>query len=324
MERRHVLTCAFAASLFGLVSAANASTAYPNKPIRLVVPFAAGGGTDVVARTLAVKLGEKLGSPVVVDNRPGANGNIAAQEVSRANADGYTLLYNTSSLVLSRNLQRSLPYDYTKDLAPVIKTARMPLVLLVNPSVPASNLGEFIQYMKKNPGSVEYGSGGTGNISHLGMVQLQQVTGTSAIHVSYKGESAAMTDLASGQIKAFLGTIPTARGLVGAGRLKAIAIAGPARSATFEHVMSATESGVPAFSADVWQGVMAPAATPQVVINKINTVLNEVLRDPDVKARLAAESVEPLGSSPQEYADHLRQQDALWGNIIRAANIQPE
>lgn len=321
MKKRTLNAIACAIGLLTLCGQALANDAYPAKPVRLVVPFAPGGATDVVARVIANKLAQQLGVAVVVDNKTGANGNLGAQDVARAQGDGYTLLYNTSSIVLSKSLYRQLAYDYARDFQPVIRTAKMPLAIAVPNGFPASNLQEFIDLMKKDPKRVSYGSGGIGNVSHLGFVQLLKATNVEATHVPYRGEGPGLADVMGGQTQAFLGTVPSVKPLVDSNRLKAIVVAGSSRSAAMPNVPSASEAGVPAFNVEVWQGILAPASTPAAIVTRLNAEIAKVLRDAEVKEKLAQQGVEAQGGTAAEYRAFMRSEDATWSDIIKSANI---
>lgn len=321
MKKRTLINAIAATGLLLIGGSATAADVYPTKPIRLLVPFAAGGGTDVIARTIANKLGQQLGVPVVVENKTGANGNLAAQEVVKAAGDGHTLLYNSSSIILSKSLYRQLPYDYAKDLQPVIKTAKMPLVMAVPNNLPAQNLQEFVNMMRRNPKAINYGSAGLGNISHLGFVQLLKATNTQATHVPYRGGSAGLPDVMSGQIQAFLETSAAVKPFAESNRLRALVVLGSTRSPVLPDVPSAKEAGVPEFKAEVWQGVLAPASTPAAIIGKLNAEISKVLQDPEVKARFAQQGVEPQGGTVEEYRAFMRSEDAIWSDIIKNANV---
>ncbi|WP_295856654.1 tripartite tricarboxylate transporter substrate binding protein [uncultured Xylophilus sp.] len=319
--------CAIAAALAvaagGLAApaAAVAQGAYPSKPITLVVPFPPGGPTDLVARVLAQKLGEQLGQNVLVDNRGGANGNIGAQLVAKAPADGYTLLYNTSSITLSPALYKSVPYDLQRDFAPVALTAVVPLALVTHPSVPANNVKEFVAYARAHPQKLSYGSAGNGNVTHLGAFQFVQANGIEATHIPYKGSAPADVDLAGGQIQFMTDTVNSVMSFVRDKRMKMLAVTSAKRMSLFPDVPTLAESGMPGFEVGAWQGVMVPAGTPAAVVDRLNAEIVKALKSPDVRDRLALQGAEPLGSTPQEYAAYVKKESARWATVVKATGI---
>lgn len=314
-----VLTAATLAALAPL-SAAWAQN-YPTKPITMVVPFPPGGPTDLVARVLAQKMSESLGQTVIVDNKPGANGNIGAVAVVKAAPDGYTVLYNTSSITLSPALYKSLSYDVKRDLAPVSSTAVVPLALVVHPGVPANNVKEFIAYAKAHPGKLSYGSAGNGNVTHLAAFQFVQSNGMDAVHVPYRGSAPADVDLASGQIHFMTDTVNSVASFIRDKRMKILAVTTPKRIALFPEVPTLAESGMPSFDAGAWQGLMVPAATPRAVVDRLNTEVRKALKSPDVLERLALQGTEPLGSTPEEYGAYINAELVRWAGVVKATGI---
>jgi tripartite-type tricarboxylate transporter receptor subunit TctC len=319
-RRRAALGLAAAVAAAVALPAA-AQSAYPSKPITMVVPFPPGGPTDLVARVLAQQLGEQLGQSIVVDNKAGANGNIGAQAVARAPADGYTLLYNTSSITLSPALYKSLPWNVEKDFAPVALTAVVPLALVVHPGVPANNVKEFIAYAKANPGKLSYGSAGNGNVTHLGAFQFAQANGIDAVHVPFKGSAPADLALAGGEIQFLTDTVNSVMGFVKDKRMKMLAVTTAKRMAQFPDVPTLAESGMPGFEVGAWQGVMVPAATPKPIVERLNTELNKALQNPEVRAKLAQQGAEPLGSTPAEYGAYVKKELARWGQVVKASGV---
>jgi tripartite-type tricarboxylate transporter receptor subunit TctC len=323
-SRRHLLLAVALAAGALAASPAAFAQAWPARPITMVVPFPPGGPTDLVARVLAQKLGEQLGQNVVIDNRPGANGNIAGAAVARAAADGYTLLYNTSSITLSPALYKSLPFDVVRDFAPVALTAVVPLALVVHPAIPANNVKEFVAYAKANPGKLSYGSAGNGNVTHLGAFQFVQANGISAVHVPYKGSAPADLDLVSGQIQFLTDTVNSVMGFVKDKRMKMLAVTTARRMSLFPDVPTLAESGMPGFEVGAWQGIMAPAATPRPVIDRLNAEVVKALQTPDVRSKLAAQGAEPLGSTPDEYAAYVRKELERWAGVVKATGVTIE
>ena len=321
--RRTALALALVAALAPW-GAAQAQAAYPAKPITMVVPFPPGGPTDLVARVLAQKMSEQMGQPIVVDNRGGANGNIGAMAVSKAAADGYTLLYNTSSITLSPSLYKSLSYDVLRDLAPVALTAVVPLALVVHPSVPANNVADFVAYAKANPDKLSYGSAGNGNVTHLAAYQFVRAQGIVATHVPYKGSAPADVDLVAGQIQFMTDTINSVMSFVKDKRIKLLAVTTAKRMALFPEVPTLAETVMPGFDAGAWQGLMVPAGTPAAVVQRLNAEVDKALKSADVRARLAVQGAEPLGSTPEEYGAYLRKELGRWAGVVKASGVTLE
>ncbi len=303
---------------------AQAPATFPDKPIRMVLPFPPGGPTDLVARVLAQKMSDQMGQQVLIDNKPGANGNIAAELVAKAPADGYTILYNTSSIALSATLYKKLNYDLKTDFAPIALTAVIPLVLMTHPSVPAQNFNEFVQYLKSNPGKVSYGSAGNGNITHLGAFLVLQQKGLQANHIPYKGSIPALTDLVGGQTQFMTDTVNSALPFIRDNKLRALAVTSLKRTQVLPGVPTLSELGMPQFEVGAWQGVLAPAKTPTEIIARLNTEINKALTAPDVKAKLALQGAEPLGSSSTEYGQYLKTEIDRFANVIRQSGVTIE
>jgi tripartite-type tricarboxylate transporter receptor subunit TctC len=298
--------------------------AYPSKPITLLVPFPPGGPTDLVARVLAKKMSEQMGQSIVIDNKPGANGNIAAVAAAKAAADGYTVLYNTSSITLSPALYKSLAYDVQRDLAPVALTAVVPLALVVNPAVPANNVREFIAYAKANPGKLSYGSAGNGNVTHLAAFQLVRHHDIDATHVPYRGSAPADVDLVAGQIQFMTDTINSVMPFVKEKRLKLLAVTTSQRMSLFPEVPTLAETVMPGFEAGAWQGIMVPANTPKAVVQRLNAEINKALQSAEVKEKLAQQGAEPLGSTPEEYGAYVKKELARWAAVVKATGVTLE
>ena len=311
-------------ALTAVSSWAQTPVAFPDKPIRMVLPFPPGGPTDLVARVLAQKMSDQMGQQVVIDNKPGANGNIAAELVAKAPADGYTLLYNTSSIALSATLYKKLNYDVKTDFAPIALTAVIPLVLMVHPSVPVHNLQEFVQHVKANPGKVSYGSAGNGNITHLGAYLLLQQKGLQANHIPYKGSIPALTDLVGGQTQFMTDTVNSALPFIKDNKLRAIAVTSLKRTAVLPQVPTLNELGMSQFEVGAWQGVLAPAKTPPEIVSRLNAEINKALAAPDVKAKLAVQGADPLGSTPAEYSQYIKNEIDRFANVIRQSGVTIE
>lgn len=302
ITRRPLIGLAILAACTLAPLGAAVAQSYPSRAINLVVPFPPGGPTDLVARVIAQQMSAQMGQPVIVDNRPGANGNIAGAAVSRAAPDGYTVLYNTSSIAISPALYKNLAYDVRKDLAPIGLTAVVPLALVVHPSIPANTVQEFIAYAKANPGRLSYGSAGNGNITHLAAYQFAQLNGINATHIPFRGSAPANVALVAGEISFMTDTINSVAGFVRDNRMRLLGVTTANRIAIFPDAPTLSESGMPGFEAGAWQGMMVPAGTPAEIINRLNMELNKALQSSDVQERLALQGAETLGSTPQEYA----------------------
>ena len=302
-------------------TAALAQTSFPSKSITMIVPFPPGGPTGLVARVIAQKMSESMGQSVVVDNRGGANGNLGAMLAVRAAADGYTLLYNTSSITLSPALYKSLSYDVKRDLAPVALTAVVPLALVVGPNVPANTVSEFIAYAKANPGKLSYGSAGNGNVTHLGAFQFVRANGIDAVHIPYKGSAPADIDLVGGQIQFMTDTVNSVMPFVRDKRLKMLAVTTPKRMSLFPDVPTLAESGMPGFEVGAWQGLMVPANTPKPIIQRLNAEVMKALQSTDVRQKLALQGAEPLGSTPEAYGEYIQKELARWEGVVKQTGV---
>ncbi|QHJ01028.1 tripartite tricarboxylate transporter substrate binding protein [Xylophilus rhododendri] len=320
-RRLALAAAAFLAASF-TQQAAQAQSPWPQaKPITMVVPFPPGGPTDLVARVLAQKMSEQLGQSILVDNRGGANGNIGATLVAKAAADGYTLLYNTSSITLSPALYKSVPYDVQRDFTPIALTAVVPLALVVNPQLPVQTVQEFVAYAKANPGKLSYGSAGNGNVTHLGAFQVVRAFGIDAAHVPYKGSAPADVDLAGGQIGFMTDTINSVIPFIHDKRIRILAVSTARRMSLFPDVPTLAESGMPGFEVGAWQGLLAPTGTPPAVVQRLNAEVKKALQNPDLRAKLAQQGAEPLGSTPEEYGAYIRKELARWSSVVKATGV---
>jgi tripartite-type tricarboxylate transporter receptor subunit TctC len=298
---------------------------FPSRPIKLVVPFAPGGGTDFFARVLAPKLGDELGQPVIVDNRPGGATNIAAEFVAKALPDGYTLMLSSlTTFAINPALFTVLPYDPVKSFSPVGLTGRFPFLLVVNANVPVDSVAKFVAYYKSKAGSLSYGSSGIGSVHQLGMDLFLRRAGIEGVHVAYKGAGPAVQDLIGGQIPAMLLDVATALPQLKSGRIRALAVASKERLPTMPDIPTLAESGYPGFEATTWQGLVAPAQTPAPIIQKLNAALERTLADPDVRKRLLEAGIEPLKSTPEEFTTYQRAEIQKWSEVIKHAGIKPE
>ncbi len=301
------------------------TTDYPTRPIRVVVGFAPGGSADLTARAVGQKLTESFGQTVVVDNRAGASGIIGSELVARATPDGYTLLEATMTTHgIGPNLYKKLPYDPVKSFEPIVLMVRIPLVLFAHASVPGASLGQVIAQLKSNPGKYRYASAGNGSPPHLAAELLKLKASVDILHVPYKGTGAAVPDVVSGQIHFMIDGPPPFLGHVKAGRLRALAVANNKRLAQLPDAPTFAEQGFQGMEAGLWYGMLAPKDTPRAVINRLNTAINQVLRDPDVIAKFAASSIEVVGSTPDEFGRYVAAEIKRWGEVARAAKIQVE
>ena len=300
-----------------------AADAFPSKPVRIVVPFTPGGSTDILARAIGQKLGEAWGQPVIVENKPGAGGNVGVELVAKAPPDGHTIVMgHIGTFAANPALYKALPYDPVKDFAPITLVAMVPNVLVVGPSVKARTLGELVAYAKANPGKLDYGSGGNGSAAHLATEYFKLRTGVDVQHVPYKGTGPAVADLLGGQIGMMItGALPLMQH-VKAGRLRALAVASPKRLAILPDVPTIAESGYPGFAAVQWYGLFAPAGTPKDVVAKIHRDAVAALRDPAVAERLASEGAEPVGDTPEQFGAFVKSEIELWGKVIRESGAK--
>jgi tripartite-type tricarboxylate transporter receptor subunit TctC len=311
--------------LMGLaVSPAARAQDYPNKPIRLVAGIAAGGMTDIVARTMAQKLTERLGQPVLVENRAGAGGNIGTEAVVRAPADGYTLLFAyPGPVVVNPSLYKNLGFDPVRDLAPVSLLGSYPLVIAVGPALPSvRTLGEFIDYAKKNPGQLDYASAGNASTAHLAMELFRREVGIDMQHIPYKGSAPGLTDLLAGRVAVAFDALPVVMPHHAAGRLRALAMSSQARTPAFPDIPGMADAGVKNVDVFGWFGIFAPAATPRPVIDRLSRELAAIVRDPAVAKDLLSKGIEPKGTPPEELASLVRRERDVWARVVQQAGIK--
>ncbi len=301
-------------------SAQPGAAAFPGKPIRFVVGFTPGGPSDILARALGQKLAERWRQQVVIDNRPGAGGNLAAEIVAKSSPDGHTwLLGNNSILATNQSLYRRLNYDPVKDFAPVALVAIQPNILVVNPSVQAQSVSQLVSYLKANPGRLNYASSGSGAAAHLAGELFKAMAGVDMVHVPYKGAQPALTDVISGQVQLMFATSASVVPYVKAGRLRALAVTTAQRSALIPELPTMSESGVPGFEATTWHGVVVPVQTPAVVIESLNREINNALNQADLRERLAGLGAEVAGGTPGEFADYIAREIPKWAKVVRAS-----
>jgi tripartite-type tricarboxylate transporter receptor subunit TctC len=309
-------------------SAAWADPTYPNKPIRIIVPFTPGGSPDVLARTIGQKISESTGVPVVVENVAGAGGTVGADRASKAAPDGYTLLMgHVGTLAVAPAVYPNLPYDPIKSFAPVAWVAKVPNVLAVHPSMPANNVAELVKYLKANPGKVNYGSGGNGSAAHLAMEYFKLSTQTFVVHVPYRGTAPSVTDAVAGQIQMVFTGAPALVPMVKAGKLRAIAVSSPKRLDLLPDVPTLAESGVKGlegFEADQWYGLVAPAGTPAAIVQKLNQVVNANLSAPEVVTRLKSEGATATPASPDAFGQLIQREIKRWRPVVLNAKISAD
>jgi tripartite-type tricarboxylate transporter receptor subunit TctC len=312
--------CVFAAQ------GAQAQTpAWPARPIRLIVPFTAGGGNDAVARTIGDRLADRLGQRVVVDNRGGAGGLVGAELAAHAPADGYTLfLGGVGSHAINPVLHAQLPYDPVKDFAPVSLIAAAPLVVVVHPSLPVDSISALLAWTRSRPRQLEYASNGIGSSSQLAAELFASTAGVQLVHVPYKGLAPALTDLLGGQVRLMFSSMVAIIPHVKAGRLRALAVTGARRSPLLPEVPTVAESGLPGYQAGSWYGILAPAGTPQPIVQRLNREISVVLERPDVRASLAADGAEAVGGTPQQFAEHIEAELARMRKLVKTAGIRLE
>jgi tripartite-type tricarboxylate transporter receptor subunit TctC len=296
---------------------------YPTQPVHLIVAFAAGGTNDIVARLLGQALSERLGQRLVIENRPGAGSNIGTEVVVRAPPDGYTLLMAGTPNAINATLYDKLPFNFIRDIAPVASLLNVPLVMEVNPSVPATTVREFIAYAKANPSKINIASGGIGGVTHVAGELFKMLAGVNMVHVPYRGEAPALTDLLGGQVQVMFPTVTASLEYVKAGKVRALAVTTVMRSDVLPAVPTVGEF-VPGYEASAWLGVGAPTKTPVEIIDKLNREIDAVLSDPKFKARLADLGGSVLPGSPAEFGKLIADETGKWGKVIRAANIKPE
>ncbi len=300
-----------------------AQAAYPTKPIRIVVPFPAGGTTDILARAVAQKLTETNGQPVVVDNRPGAGGNIGAELVAKSPPDGYTLLMGTvGTHAINPSLYAKMPYDHQKDFAPVILVAGVPNVLVINPAVPANSVQDLIAYGKANPGKLNFASSGSGTSIHLAGELFKTMSGVQMTHVPYKGSAPALTDLMGGQVQIMFDNLPSALPQIKGGKLKALAVTSAQRASALPDVPTIAEAGLPGFEATSWFGLLAPAGTPKDVITKLNAEVAKWLATPEAREKLASQGAIAAGKTPEDFAQHIVAETAKWQKVVKESGAK--
>ncbi|MFL5041976.1 MAG: Bug family tripartite tricarboxylate transporter substrate binding protein [Xanthobacteraceae bacterium] len=318
-----------ALALAAVVSATMAGPAvaqdYPTRPITLVVPYAAGGGNDVMARTVADTMSRVLGQQIVVENRAGAGGTIATRQVAKSAPDGYTLVIGgAGTLAVNPTLYGNVGYDPRKDFAPVGLIGTSALIILVHPSIPARSIRELIDLAKQEPGKLNYASAGVGSGIHLGTVLFEHMADVKLTHVPYRGTGPALTDLLGGHVAVYFSSLPSAVGIVKDGKVRALGVTGSKRSPVFPDVPTVAEAGLPEYEAVLHYGIAAPAGTPRPIVDKLNAALRTAMAAPETQQRMATEGTEPLASTPEEYAADIDREETKWSAIVRQSGAKAE
>ena len=313
------------AALACLAASGAMAQGYPNKPIRFIIPFPPGGGTDFIARVVGQKLQQRLGQPVVLDNRAGANGIVGMSVIKDAPPDGYTLgISSAGPIAVNPTLYDKLSYDSVKDFSHITNLVNYPLLLVVNPSVPANNMAEFLALARAKPGGLFYASPGSGNSGHLAGELFNSLAKVKTTHVPYKGQGPAVADLLAGQVQALYSSIPSVLPLVKEGKLRAIAISTKQRLSSLPDVPTIAESGVPGYDAYAWIGLIGPANLPKEIITRLNTEVVAILKDEATRAELLSQGGIAVGDSPEHFAGYVKEEIAKWGAIVRSANIKAD
>ena len=323
LPRRNFLHLAAGAAALPLVSRMARAQAYPSRPVRIVVPFTPGGASDITARLIGQWLSERLGQQFVIDNRPGGGTNIGTEAVVRAPADGYTLLLVGGFNAVNATFYDKLNYNFMRDIAPVASIVRTPFVMVVNPSVPAKSVPEFIAYAKANPGRITFGSAGIGGSNHLAGELFKFMAGVNMVHVPYRGIAPALNDLLGGQVQVTFASMPSSIEYISAGRLRALAVTTVSRAEALQDIPTVGEF-VPGYEASAWFGIGAPKATPAEIIEKLNKEVNAALADPRMKARIVDLGGDVLALSPADFGKLIADETEKWGKVIRALNIKAD
>jgi tripartite-type tricarboxylate transporter receptor subunit TctC len=323
VPRRRFLYLAAGVAALPAVSRFACAQAYPTRPVRLVDGYPAGGSADILARLMGQWLSERLGQPFIIENRPGANTNIATEAVVRASADGYTLLYVTPANAINATLYESLNFNFIRDIAPVASLVRVPSVMEPTPSFPAKTVPEFIAYAKANPGKINMASGGNGSTAHVFGELFKMMTGVNMVHVPYRGSAPALTDLLGGQVQVLFDPIPSSIEYIRAGKLRALAVTTATRSEAMPDVPTVGDF-VKGYDASAWQGIGTPKNTPVEIVERLNKEINAALADPGMRARLADLGYTAFSSSPAEFGRLIADETEKWGKVVKFAGIKPE
>lgn len=306
-----------------LTAAGASAQTYPSKPIRVVVPFPPGGGTDIIARDVSQKVAALTGWTLVVENRPGAGGNLGVEAAAKSAPDGYTLvLGQTSNMAINATLYQKLPYDPQKDLAPVVLVARAPLVLVTSAATPFKTLDDAVKAAKSKPGAINFASPGNGTVAHLTSELFQKAAGIKLQHIPYKGAAQALTDVISGSVELYMSSVPTLLAQIRQGKLRALAVTSAKRVDDLPDVPTIQELGYPGFDASTWFGFLAPAGTPNEIVAKLNAEFNRALQQPDLRKKLADQGAEPIGGTPAQFAALIRNDIVRWGKVVKESGAR--
>lgn len=321
--RYRVLLLALLANIAFVFTASGATPQYPSKPIRFILPFP-GGATDFIGRVVGQKLSEALGQPVVIDNRPGAGGNVGIEIAAKSAPDGYTLVLVAPNVTISPSLYRKLAYDPVRDFAPVTPVVTVPMVIVTHPALPAHTLKEFIALAKSKPGQINYGSGGSGTSLHLAGELFKITAGVNIVHVPYRGASLAMNDVIGGRLESLFIGIPAPAPHIKAGRLRGLAVIARERSPVLPEVPTVAEAGLPGFEVTTWYGVLVPAGTPKEIVTRLNREIVKIMNAPDTRERLAVLAADPTTSTPEQFSAYIKQEIAKWAKVVRTAGLHAD
>ncbi len=321
--RVHILMVLAGLTIAAALPGAAIAQKYPSKPVRIIVGFQPGGGTDIAARVIAQKLTDAFGSSFVVDNRPGAAGNLASDVVAKLPPDGYSILMANSTIAIP-SLFVKLPFDIRKDFAPLSNIALGPSVLSVHPSLPVTDIKGLVALAKARPGQLTYGSGGLGNITHLAMALLTSMANVDLVHAPYKGASPSLIGLMSGEVQAVFSSIPAALPHIGSGRMRALGVSISKRNPALPNVPTIAEAGLPGYYAASWYGLLLPAGAPKPVLDALSKEIVAIMRVPDVREKMLAQGFEPVGDTPEEFAKFIREELVRWEKVVKNAGIKPE
>ena len=314
----------FLSDALAQVAPANISADWPQKPVRIIVPFAPGGGTDLVARMTAQKLTEKYGQAFVVENKSGAGGTAGTDLVAKSKPDGYTFVVVSGSHTINPSLYKSLPYDTQRDFMPVTNLVSGPALFVVHPSVPANNVREFMSLVRAKPGTFSFASSGNGSPPHMAGEMFNAMAGVDMVHVPYKGNGPAYNDLIGGQVPVMFPNITTALQYVRSGQLRALAVTSLERTRLAPDIPTVAESGLPGFELDSWFGLMAPAGTPQAIVKKVQQDIAKIYQQPELREKLMAQAVEPLANSPEKFTQQIQQEMVYWAKMFKTIKLKPQ
>ena len=319
-----LLTCVFVVAAYSGLALAAQDGAYPARPIRILVPWAPGGGADIITRSIGQKLSESWNAQVVIENRPGAATIIGTEIVAKSSADGYTLLLGTSPLAINASLYKKLPYDTIRDFSPVMLMASAPHILIAGPSFPANSVNDLIDFARSKPGGINYASGGNGSAAHLAAELFKTAAKINMVHIPYKGAAPGAVGVMSGEADVMFNSLPALIALVKAGKLKVLGVAAPKRSSHLPNIPTVAESGFPGFEAYEWYAILTPTGTSGDVVSKLHRELSRILKLPDMQERLAGPGFDNISSSPEQLASFLKAEIARWETAVRISGAQPE